>query len=59
MLQSGEAPIGMKALWLDLAGIIGVVGLFAAVVARNVFTGPLIPLNDPRLPGSLHHKNYV
>ena len=59
LLHAGEAPIGIKALWLDLSAIIGVVGLFAAVVARNVFTGPLIPLNDPRLPGCLHHKNYV
>jgi len=59
LLQQGEKPLGLEALWVDLAGIVGVVGLFAAVVIRNVFTGPLIPLNDPRLPGCLHHKNYV
>ena len=58
-LAEGHAPLGMKALWLDLAGIVGPFGLFAAVVIRNVFTGPLIPINDPRLPGALHHKNYV
>lgn len=58
-LAEGHAPLGMKALWLDLAGIVGPLGLFGAVVIRNVFTGPLIPINDPRLPGALHHKNYV
>lgn len=58
-LAEGHAPLGLKALWLDIAGIAGPLGLFAAVVVRNVFTGPLIPLNDPRLPGALHHKNYV
>lgn len=59
LLAAGKEPLGLGALWLDLAAIVGVFGLFAAVVVRNVFTGPLIPLNDPRLPGALHHKNYV
>jgi len=58
-LAEGHPPLGFKALWLDLAGIVGPLGIFAAVVIRNVFTGPLVPLNDPRLPGALHHKNYV
>jgi hypothetical protein len=59
LLHDGKEPLGLSVLWLDISGVVGVVGLFAAVVVRNVFSGPLVPLNDPRLPGCLHHKNYV
>ncbi|MEM1071553.1 MAG: hypothetical protein AAGB48_01075 [Planctomycetota bacterium] len=61
LISSGklEAPKGIGVAWLDLAGIVGVLGIFAAVVVRNVFSGPLIPVNDPRLPRCLDHKNYV
>ncbi len=59
LLHDGKEPLGMSALWVDIAAVVGVLGIFGAVVVRNVFSGPLIPLNDPRLPGSLHHKNYV
>ncbi|RNC80896.1 MAG: hypothetical protein ED559_03600 [Phycisphaera sp.] len=59
LTYKGEEPLGMSVIWLDIAGVVGVVGIFAAVVVRNIFSGPLIPVNDPRLPGCLHHKNYV
>ena len=59
LLQEGKPPLGLGVLWLDISAVVGVFGLFAAVVVRNIFAGPLVPLNDPRLPGCLHHKNYV
>ncbi|MEM8758208.1 MAG: hypothetical protein AAGF47_10565 [Planctomycetota bacterium] len=61
LISSGklDAPKGISMLWLDLAGIVGVLGIFGAVVARNVFSGPLIPVNDPRLKRCLENKNYV
>lgn len=43
----------------EIAGIVGVLSLFAAFVVRRVRRGPLVPINDPRLPEALHHKNYV
>ncbi len=52
-------PLGIKAAWVDLAAIVGVLGIFGAVVVRNVFSGNLVPVNDPRLGECLHHKNYV
>lgn len=46
-------------LWIDAAGIIGVVALYAGLLARKVGSGPLVPLHDPRLAQALKHKNYV
>jgi hypothetical protein len=46
-------------LWLDLAGAVGVLGIFFGLVLRRVAKGPLLPLRDPRLAESLHHRNYV
>jgi len=48
-----------KTIVFELAGIVGVLGVFAAFLVRRVSRGPLVPLNDPRLPEGLHHKNYV
>ncbi|MGP1272347.1 MAG: hypothetical protein ACTS22_03360 [Phycisphaerales bacterium] len=61
LIASGKItePKGLSVAWLDLAAILGVLGIFGAVVVRNVFSGPLVALNDPRLPRCLHHKNYV
>ncbi|MEM1072596.1 MAG: hypothetical protein AAGH71_07230 [Planctomycetota bacterium] len=52
-------PKGIEAAWVDLAAIVGVLSIFAAVVIRNVFSSNLVPVNDPRLGECLHHKNYV
>lgn len=46
-------------VWLDVAGIVGVLGIFLGLVVRNVFSGPLVAVHDPRLPEALHHRNYV
>jgi hypothetical protein len=52
-------PVHLELLWVDLAGILGVVLLFFGLVFRKVGSGVLIPTRDPRLPEAIGHKNYV
>jgi hypothetical protein len=51
--------INFGRIWIDIAGVVGVLGIFFGLVIRNVFSGPLVAINDPRLPEALHHRNYV
>lgn len=53
------AASGLANIWLDIAGVVGVLGLFAGVAALKVATGPLLPTKDPMLHESMKHKNYV
>jgi hypothetical protein len=46
-------------LWLDIAGVVGPLGLLFGLYFRRMAAGPLIPINDPRLPEAIHHRNYV
>jgi hypothetical protein len=46
-------------LWLDAAGVIGVLGVFFGLLFRRVGAGPLVPSRDPRLAEAIHHRNYV
>ncbi len=46
-------------LWLDAAGLVGVLALFLGLLVRKIYSGPLVPLKDPRLPEALHHRNYI
>ncbi len=52
-------PIKLKYVWLDVAGIVGVLGIYFGLLTRKVYGGQLIPTRDPRLAEALHHKNYV
>ena len=52
-------PIKLDRIWLDIAGIVGVAGIFFGLLVRKVYSGQLIPTRDPRLPEALHHRNYV
>lgn len=54
-----EDKVRMDLLWLDIAAIVGVLGIFFGLVARKVGSGVLVPLRDPRMHEALHHKNYV
>ncbi|HED54721.1 MAG TPA: hypothetical protein ENJ00_11055 [Phycisphaerales bacterium] len=58
-MGEGVDPIGLKGAWVVAAAVVGVFGLFGAVVIRNIYSTPLVPLNDPRLGACLRHKNYV
>jgi len=50
---------GLANIWLDIAGVVGVMGLFAGVAALKIAKGPLLPTKDPMLHESMKHKNYV
>ncbi|MHA7813730.1 MAG: hypothetical protein ACX94C_10105 [Phycisphaerales bacterium] len=54
-----ENDPGLANIWLDIAGIVGALGLYAGLVALKVAKGPLLPLKDPMLHEALKHKNYV
>lgn len=45
--------------WIDVVGVAGPVLVFLGMLVRKIGSGPLIPLQDPRLPEALKHKNYV
>lgn len=49
----GESTVS----WIDLACLVGVVGVYLAVVFRNMTRYPLIPVGDPRLARSLAFEN--
>lgn len=46
-------------IWLDIAGVVGVFGIFLGLLVRNIFSGPLVATKDPRMAEALHHRNYV
>lgn len=50
---------GFAAIWLDFAGALGVLGVWAGIFVARLGKYPLVPLKDPRLGEALHHKNYV
>lgn len=59
-------PAGRKAFggapevnWVDALGLAGPLLMFLGFVAWRAASTPLIPLKDPRLDLSLHHKNYI
>jgi hypothetical protein len=43
--------------WIDVACLAGVVGVYLAVVFRNMTRYPIIPVGDPRLARSLAFEN--
>jgi hypothetical protein len=54
----GQIP-GTGAWVIDIAGTGGVLLLFTGLLIRKVASGPLVPLQDPRMREALTHKNYV
>lgn len=61
MVYAGEpgGKIGLSGLWVDLAAVAGCFGIYLGILWRRIASGPLVPLNDPRMSESLHHRNYV
>ncbi len=62
MVYAGVPPEdrpGIGAWWVDVAGIVGVLALFAGLLLRRMGAGPLVAVNDPRMWETLTHKNYV
>jgi hypothetical protein len=54
-----EDKVRVDRVWMDIAGVVGVLGIFGGLLVRNVFSGPLVATRDPRIAESLHHRNYV
>jgi hypothetical protein len=52
-------PVHAARLWLDVAGIVGVLGIFGGLLMWRIASGPLTATRDPRMPEALHHRNYV
>ncbi len=52
-------PSGANPSWIDLAGLLGPVGILGLVVALKAAKGPLYPLKDPRLGESMRSENAV
>lgn len=49
--------IDLSMVWLDVAALFGVVGLYLAVVFRRMLNHSLIPVGDPRLKRALEFVN--
>jgi hypothetical protein len=57
--ENPGSSLTIQSLLVNTAGIVGVLGVFAGVLIRQIAANPLIAVNDPRLQEGLHHKNYV
>jgi len=44
--------------WVDIATMLGIGGIFMWLFWRKLFSGPLVPINDPRLRKSIEFINY-
>ncbi len=58
-----EARVGQDGgalfTWVDFVGIAGPILICLGLLVRRIGSTPLIPINDPRLPESLGHKNHI
>ncbi len=54
-----EVNPGVAGWWVDIAGIVAVLAIWAGFLIRRIAAHPLVPIKDPRLDEALHHKNYV
>jgi len=43
-------------LWIDLAALVGIGGVFVWFYLRQLAGRPLLPVNDPHLPEALAHE---
>lgn len=59
VLAAGLQDPGLPGIWLDIAGVVGVLGVWGWLLTRRVESGPLLPIKDPLLHESMAHKNYV
>lgn len=50
-------PEGATPHWLDVAAVVGTVGIFLAVLVRRLGSAPLIPAKDPFLQASMEFEN--
>lgn len=49
----------MQGLWVDIAGIGGVLALYTGVLLWRLTKAPLVNVMEPRMPEALKHRNYI
>jgi hypothetical protein len=55
-----DHPVGFtQGLWIDIAGIGGVIALYTGVLLWRLTKAPLVNVMEPRMPEALKHKNYI
>ncbi|MBY0112183.1 MAG: hypothetical protein K2Y21_05135 [Phycisphaerales bacterium] len=54
-----EALTPFTNIWVDVAAVLGLLGVLGFALTRLLGTAALVPIRDPRLPEALEHKNYV
>ncbi|MFI4916221.1 MAG: hypothetical protein ACIAS6_06920 [Phycisphaerales bacterium JB060] len=55
-----DQPVGFaQGLWIDVAGIGGVVALYTGILLWRLTKAPLVNRMEPRMPEALGHKNYI
>lgn len=55
-----DHPVGFtQGLWIDIAGIGGVICLYTGVLLWRLTKAPLVNVMEPRMPEALKHKNYI
>ena len=59
MLWYVRAEAGASLYFIDLVAVAGPILLFLGFLIRQVASGPLIAVADPRMDEALEHKNYV
>ncbi len=57
-VPDAEVP-GAGRFLIDALGILAAFACFAGFVAMRMRSVPLVAVNDPWMPESLEHKNYV
>ncbi|MBN4060326.1 hypothetical protein JYT11_00600 [Planctomycetaceae bacterium AH-315-I19] len=59
MMWYVRAEAGQNLYFIDLLAVLGPILFFLGMLIRQVGSGPLMPLSDPRMQEALEHKNYV
>ncbi len=55
-----EQPVSLvQGLWVDIAGIGGVIALYTGVLLWRLTKAPLVNVMEPRMPEALKHRNYI
>lgn len=55
-----EHPVTLtQGLWVDIAGIGGVIALYTGILLWRLTKAPLVNRMEPRMPEALGHKNYI
>ena len=53
---AGDRGSVLAGLWIDLAALVGIGGIFVWFYLRQLAGRPLLPVNDPFLPEVLAHE---